>query len=170
MLKVIKELNEDNDVDGIMVQLPLPKHIDPKIIAEAIIPSKDVDAFHPLNKGLLDMGSANLIPPTALGVIELLKEYKIDLQGKYIVILGTGEISCKPLAKLFINEKCTVTMCNKNTEDIYAFTKNADILISAVGQKDLITNKDIKKDAVVINIGITKDLDGLHGDVNYEKV
>lgn len=172
-MKVIEKINEMNmndEVDGIMVQLPLPESFDKDLIAQSIAPWKDVDGFHPLNKGLLDIDRAELIPPTALGVMELLREEKIKIKGKHVVIVGTGEISGKPLSKLFLNKNATVTMCNKNTKDIYEHIKIADIVVSAVGQKHLIKNEHIKEGVIVINIGITKDEKGIHGDIKYDSM
>lgn len=166
----INEMNIDDDIDGIMVQLPLPDSIDSDLVSQAIAPWKDVDGFHPLNKGLLDIGKAELIPPTALGVMELLKEEKIKVKGMHVVIVGTGEISGKPLSKLFLNKKATITMCNKNTKDIFEHTEKADIVVAAVGHKHLIKKEHIKEGVIIINIGITKDEKGIHGDVKYDSM
>ncbi len=170
LISKIQELNQNNNVDGIMVQLPLPKTIDSKLISQAIAPWKDVDGFHPLNKGLLDMDRAEIIPPTAQGVMELFNEYKINVVGKLVVVVGLGEIAGKPLSKLLINNKATVILCHKDTKDISSLTKQADIVISAVGYKELIKSNDIKDNAIVVNIGITKDEDGVHGDVEFDRM
>ncbi len=168
IVEKINEMNINNNIDGIMVQLPLPENIDKELISQSIAPWKDVDGFHPLNKGLLDIDRAELIPPTALGVMELLKEARLNLKGRHVVIVGTGEISGKPLSKLFLNKKSTVTMCNENTKDIFEHTEKADILVAAVGKKHLIKNEHIKEGVIIINIGITKDESGIHGDVEYD--
>lgn len=171
LLVKIDELNKDERVDGIMVQLPLPKHIDTSIISQSIAPWKDVDGFHPLNKGLLDIDRAELIPPTAQGVIELLDEYKIDIKGQQVAMVGVGEISGKPLAKIMLNRGATVSMLNKETKDITVFTKNADIVVAAVGFRELVKQDAVKEGAVVINIGLTRDPDGtIHGDVAFDTI
>ncbi|NQX83422.1 MAG: bifunctional 5,10-methylenetetrahydrofolate dehydrogenase/5,10-methenyltetrahydrofolate cyclohydrolase [Mycoplasmataceae bacterium] len=170
LIKEINKLNKDSSVDGIMIQLPLPNHIDTKLICQSISPQKDVDGFHPLNKGLLDINKADLIPPTAQGVIELLNEYNIPLAGKTVAIIGLGEIAGKPLAKIFVNNDATVLMCNKKTINIFKFTKEADIVVVAVGHKYLLDETQIKKGSIVINIGITKDEEGIHGDVVFESM
>lgn len=166
----IQELNVKPNVDGIMVQLPLPAHIDTNIIMQAIAPWKDVDGFHPLNKGLLDIDGADLIPPTSQGVIELFDEYNIELKGKVVTVVGLGEIAGKPLAKILINRDATVVMCNKETVDITRHTKDADIIIAAVGYKELISADQIKEGSVIVNIGVTKDEDGIHGDVAFKSM
>ena len=170
IIEKISEMNIDNEVDGIMVQLPLPDNFDTDAISQSIAPWKDVDGFHPLNKGLLDIGKAELIPPTALGVMELLKEEKIKVKGKHVVIVGVGEISGKPLAKLFLNKNATITMCNRHTKDIFEHVEKADIVVAAVGHKHLIKNEHIKEGVIVINIGITKDEKGIHGDIEYDSM
>ncbi len=170
LMSKIHELNQNSNVDGIMVQLPLPEHIDTELISQTIAPWKDVDGFHPLNKGLLDINRSELIPPTAQGVIELLDEYNISLKGKLATIVGLGEIAGKPLSKLFINNNATVIMCNKETKNIAELTRQADIVVAAVGYKELIKEDAVKENAIVINIGITKDEEGIHGDVEFEKI
>lgn len=170
LINKINELNTNKDVDGIMIQLPLPKHIDTKLISQAIAPWKDVDGFHPLNKGLLDIDRAELIPPTAQGVIELFNEYKIDVKGKIVAMVGVGEISGKPLSKILLNKNATVLMLNKDTPDITIFTKNADIVIAAVGYKELIKKDAVKDESIIVNIGLTRDEDGIHGDVEFDTI
>lgn len=171
LLNKILKLNKDSKVDGIMVQLPLPNHIDAKIVSQSIIPWKDVDGFHPLNKGLLDLNQAQLVPPTAFGVMELLNEYKIEVNGLHAVIIGTGEISGKPLSKLLLNSGATITMCNKNTKNIESHIKQADILVVAVGHKYLIKDHNlIKKGAIIINIGVTKIENKVYGDIDFDKI
>lgn len=170
LINEIEKLNNDDSVDGVMVQLPLPPHIETTKISQVISPTKDVDGFNPLNKGLLDIDKAELMPPTALGVIKLFEEYNIDIKGLEAVMIGVGEISGKPLAKMFLNKGATVTMCNKDTKDIIKFSKDADILVVAVGHKHLIDNDGIKEGAIIVNIGVTKDNDGIHGDVTYDNM
>lgn len=170
LIKEIKKLNDDDDVDGIMVQLPLPKHIEANLISKHISPLKDVDGFNPLNKGLLDIDECELIPPTANGVITLFYEYEIDLKGKIITIIGLGEIAGKPLAKILINKNATLILCNKYTPDISKFTKQSDIVISAVGFKHLIKSEFIKKDSIVVNIGLTKEENKLYGDIEFDSI
>ncbi len=170
LVKQINLLNKDPNVDGILIQLPLPKAIDTKLIMQIINPSKDIDGFNPYNKGLLDLGVKTLIPPTAEGVMSLVKKYNIELKGKHAVILGAGEIAGKPVAKLFLNAGATVTICNKDTYDIFDFTSTADIIVSAVGMKNLFHGDDVKPGAIVINIGITKEENEIHGDPDFESV
>ena len=170
LLVKLSELNNDDKVTGIMVQLPLPQHLDPSIISQGIVPWKDVDGFNPLNKGLLDINQAELIPPTAQGVVELFKEYNINVKGKQVAMVGVGEISGKPLSKIFLNQGATVSMLNKDTKDITIFTKYADIVVAAVGYKELVKQDAVKKGAIVVNIGLTRDEDGIHGDVAFESI
>lgn len=170
LLNRINELNKSESVDGIMVQLPLPKHIDSTIISQAVVPWKDVDGFHPLNKGLLDIDIADLIPPTAEGVIELLDEYNIEVKSKVITIIGQGEIAGKPLTKILLNRGATVILCNKNTIDVSKFTLQSDIVISAVGYKHLVKKEHIKKNAVVINIGLTREEEKIFGDIEFDEI
>lgn len=170
ILNKIDELNKSSKVHGIMVQLPLPEGIDVRLIAKSIVPWKDIDGFHPYNKGLLDTGETQMIPPTAYGVLKLLEENKIEISGKEAVVIGAGEIAGKPTSKLLMNAGATVSVCNKETVDINSYIKRADILVTAVGHKNLIKSEYIKKGAVVINIGMTYDEEGLHGDFIFESV
>ncbi len=170
LVSKINELNSNPNVDGIMVQLPLPNHIDTELICQAIAPWKDVDGFHPLNKGLLDIDRSDLIPPTAEGVIELIEEYEIDVKGKVVTLIGQGEIAGKPLSKLLIHRGATVILCNKDTKDFSIFTKQSDIVISAVGYKHLVKAEDIKEGSVVINIGMTRENNEVFGDVEFESI
>ncbi len=170
LMDKIHELNKDPKVSGIMIQLPIPEQIDLALISQFIVPWKDVDGFHPLNKGSLDMGTADLVPPTAQGVITLLDHYKIDLKGKVVTMIGQGEIAGKPLSKILIHRGATVILCNKDTEDITKFTKQSDVVISAVGFKHLVGVDAIKQDAIVINIGLTREDDEIFGDVEFEAI
>ncbi len=170
LLAQIDQLNKTPNVTGIMVQLPLPAHIDVNIISQAIAPWKDVDGFHPLNKGLLDIEQTQLIPPTAEGVIMLFNEYNIDLKGKVVTMIGQGEIAGKPLSKLLIHRGATVILCNKDTVDISKFTNQSDIVISAVGYKHLLNPSHIKEGTIVVNIGLTREDDKIFGDIEYDSI
>lgn len=171
LINEISKLNNDESIDGIMVQLPLPKHINENSISKSILDSKDIDGFNPKNKGLLDISEAILIPPTALGVVALIDEYKIKIKGKKIVVIGSGEIAGKPIFKLLLNRGATITMCNKNTLNLSEFTKQADIIISAVGSHKLVNAKNTKSNSVIINVGITReDNDIIKGDVDFENL
>lgn len=167
---LISRLNADKNIDGILVQLPLPKHIDEKKIIEAIDPSKDVDGFHPINVGKLSIGYCDLLPCTPKGVIRLLKEYKIELKGKHCVVVGRSNIVGKPMAMLLLAENATVTVCHSYTKDLAKHTKEADILIAAVGKPGIIKADMIKKGAVIVDIGTTRVDGKLKGDVDFENV
>lgn len=172
LIKLIHELNNTPSINGILVQLPLYKHLNPQEIIELIDPKKDVDGFHPINIGRL---CANLpayaIPCTPKGIIKLLKAYDIDLVGKNVVVIGRSNIVGKPAALLFSNENATVTIAHSKTKDLKKITKKADIIVSATGCPKLIKADMVKKGAVVIDVGITKQLDkSLVGDVDFEKV
>ncbi len=170
LVEEISKLNEDKSVDGIMVQLPLPEHIDTNNVGMAIDPIKDVDGFHPLNKGLLDIDETDLVPPTAWGVIALLDEYEIDVKGKVVTIIGQGEIAGKPISKLMNHRGATSIICNEFTEDLAYFTRQSDVVISAVGYKHLVKADYIKEGSVVINIGFTREEDEIFGDVEFETI
>ncbi len=170
LIEKINEINNNPNSHGIMVQLPLPEHIDTELVSQAIAPWKDVDGFHPLNKGLLDINKADLIPPTAEGVIELMDEYNIDLKGKVVTLIGQGEIAGKPLSKLLIHRGATVILCNKETADISYFTKQSNVVISAVGFKHLVKIDDISNGTIVINIGLTREDNEIFGDVEFEAI
>lgn len=172
LLNHIKSLNEQEDVDGILVQLPLPAHISMQNIIDAIDPSKDVDGFHPQNMGKLFSGDLEnaFIPCTPLGIKLLLDEYNIDLKGKNVCIVGAGFIVGKPLSMLMLNYDATVSVCHKYTKDILEYTKTADILISATGVPFLIKDYMVKDGAVVIDVGISKVSGKIVGDVDFESV
>ena len=172
LLNHIKSLNEQEDVDGILVQLPLPAHISMQNIIDAIDPSKDVDGFHPQNMGKLFSGDLEnaFIPCTPLGIKLLLDEYNIDLKGKNVCIVGAGFIVGKPLSMLMLNYDATVSVCHKYTKDIVEYTKTADILISATGVPFLIKDYMVKEGAVVIDVGISKVNGKIVGDVDFESV
>ena len=172
LIELIHELNENKKVNGILVQLPLYEHLDEQKIIELINPKKDVDGFHPINVGKLYCG----LEPwakccTPKGIIKLLKGYNIQIEGKHAVVVGRSNIVGKPLAALLLKENATVTIAHSKTKSLKALTKTADILISAVGRPNIITADMVKKGAVVIDVGITKQYDRfLKGDVDFDKV
>ena len=168
ILKIIDELNNDDMVDGILVQMPLPKHLDAKKIQNSINPYKDVDGLSDVNAGKLVHGIDTLIPCTPYGIMDILKYYNIDVSGKHVVIVGRSDLVGKPLASLMTNNNATVTVCHSKTKDLIKHTKDADILIAAVGKKGVITGDMIKKDAVVIDVGINRVDGKLYGDVDFE--
>ncbi len=171
LLKIIDELNKNEDVDGILCQLPLPKHITEKNVINSILPEKDVDAFHPENVGHIMIGDYAFLPCTPAGVMEILKEYEIDVAGKNCVVVGRSNIVGKPMTMLLLKENATVTVCHSRTKDLASFTKNADILVSAVGKPGLITADMVKENAVVIDVAINRLENGkLCGDVDFENV
>ena len=173
LLKLIDELNKREDVDGILVQLPLPKHIDTRKIISSIDPSKDVDGFHPVNVGKLATGiGEGIIPCTPLGIWIMLKHYQIDTFKKDVVIVGASNIVGKPMGLIFLkNEEATITVCHKNTKDLKEHTKKADILIVAVGKPNLITEDMVREGVVVVDVGINRLENGkIVGDVDFENV
>lgn len=171
LLELVKELNQDKKVNGILVQLPLPNHIDEDLVIKTISPLKDVDGFHPENVGKLSIGQAGFVSCTPAGIIELLKYYDIEIEGKNCVVIGRSNIVGKPMAMLLLRENGTVTICHSKTKDIKSITKQADILIAAIGKAKFITKDYIKEDAVVIDVGMNKDEDGkLCGDVDFDDV
>jgi methylenetetrahydrofolate dehydrogenase (NADP+)/methenyltetrahydrofolate cyclohydrolase len=171
LLSKIHELNENNDIHGILVQLPLPKHLNEDEIIEAISPMKDVDGFHPINVGKMVVGQDVLLPCTPSGVVVMLEQSGISLSGKHVVIVGRSNIVGKPLGQMLLNKDATVTYCHSKTRDLPSFTKQADILIAAVGRANFITEEYVKKDAVVIDVGINRNNEGkLCGDVSFEDV
>ncbi|PZT47897.1 bifunctional methylenetetrahydrofolate dehydrogenase/methenyltetrahydrofolate cyclohydrolase [Helicobacter valdiviensis] len=171
LLQTISMLNQNPNIDGILVQLPLPKHIDATCVLEAISPTKDVDGFHPFNMGRIYAGLEGFIPATPMGVITLLKHYEIPLKGQNVVIVGASNIVGKPLASLFLNENATTTLCHIYTKDLKEHTKKADILCVGVGKPNLITKDMVKEGAIVVDIGINRLENGsIVGDVDYENV
>lgn len=150
----ISNLNENDDVDGILIQLPLPETIDPFRILDQIDPLKDVDGFHPYNIGLLQLGKARLKPCTPTGIIELLKEYNIEIKGKEAVVVGRSDIVGKPMAMMLLQENATVTICHSKTENLKEVTARADILVAAIGKPGFIKRDMVKKGAVIIDVGI----------------
>ena len=169
LLKLIDELNNKSSISGILVQLPVPKHIDEKTIINAIAPNKDVDAFHPVNVGKIMVGNYDFVPCTPAGVMELIKESGIDVSGKECVIVGRSNIVGKPQAMLLLHQNGTVTICHSKTKNLAEKTKNADILIAAVGIPNFIKGDIIKEGAVVIDVGINRlENKKLCGDVEFE--
>ncbi len=171
ILNTIKLMNENSNINGILVQLPLPKHINQTKILETIDPKKDVDGFHPFNMGRLVLGLDSFVPCTPLGVMKMFEEYKIELQGKNVCVIGASNIVGKPMAALLLNENATVDICHIYTKNLKEHTQRADIVIVGVGKAELITEDMIKEDAIVIDIGINRlDNGKLVGDVDFEKV
>ncbi|WP_175991084.1 bifunctional methylenetetrahydrofolate dehydrogenase/methenyltetrahydrofolate cyclohydrolase FolD [Bacillus sp. Marseille-Q1617] len=167
----IEELNRRDHIHGILVQLPLPQHINPITIIETISPSKDVDGFHPVSIGKMVTNQDTFYSCTPLGIIKMLEYENIDIKGKHVVILGRSNIVGKPAGQLFLNRDATVTYCHSKTTGLSDYTRNADILVSAVGKAKLIRAEDIKKGAVVIDVGMNRDEEGqLCGDVDFNGV
>lgn len=154
LLSTVKSLNGRDDVDGILVQLPLPDHIDEIAILEAIDPKKDVDGFHPMNVGRLNQGQRSLVPCTPAGVIEILKRSGIGIAGKHAVIVGRSNIVGKPMAALLLKENATVTICHSRTIDLPSITRQADILVAAIGRAGFVRGEHIREGATVIDVGI----------------
>ena len=169
IIKKIKELNNDENVSGILVQLPLPKHIDKKKVIETILPSKDVDGFHPMNVGNLSSGNDSSIPCTPLGCFFLIKKIENNLSGKKAVVVGRSNLNGKPMAQLLLKENCTVTITHSQTKDLKNECLKGDILVAAVGIAKLIKGDWIKKDAIVIDVGINKTDNGIVGDVDFNE-
>ncbi len=170
LLELIKQLNADDKVDGILVQLPLPARMDIVKVLEAIDPAKDVDGFHPQSMGELAAGKERLVAATPKGVIELLAEYEIPLEGKEVVIVNHSTVVGKPLAMLFLNRNATVTVCHVKTRDLAFHTRRADILVSATGVPHIITADMVKEGAIVVDVGITTKNGKTVGDVDFENV
>jgi methylenetetrahydrofolate dehydrogenase (NADP+)/methenyltetrahydrofolate cyclohydrolase len=173
LLELIDELNNRSDVDGILVQMPLPKHIDEKTVINAIDPGKDVDGFHPMNVGALVVGDKGFVSCTPAGVIQLIKRAlpDYDISGKECVIIGRSNIVGKPMSLLMLRENATVTVAHSRTKDLESVCKRADIIIAAVGKAGVITKDHVKEGAVVIDVGINRNADGkLCGDVKYDEV
>lgn len=169
LLALLEKLNKDDTVDGVLVQLPLPRHISEEKVIAAIDPSKDVDAFHAENVGKIMLGKYDFLPCTPAGVMELLRYYDLPVAGKDCVVVGRSNIVGKPQAMLLLAENGTVTICHSRTENLAEKTKNADILVVAVGRPDFITGEMIKPGATVIDVGINRKADGkLCGDVHFE--
>jgi methylenetetrahydrofolate dehydrogenase (NADP+) / methenyltetrahydrofolate cyclohydrolase len=171
LLDEIARLNKEEAVHGILVQLPLPKHINVQAVIEKISPNKDVDGFHPINVGKLTLGQEGFLPCTPIGILSMLKSKNIPIAGKHVVVIGRSNIVGKPVGQLLLKENATVTYCHSLSENIKNITKLADILIAAVGQPKLITEDYIKEGAVVIDVGVNRLDDGkLCGDVDFIEV
>tara|TARA_B100000700_G_scaffold263110_1_gene300084 strand:+ start:3055 stop:3897 length:843 start_codon:yes stop_codon:yes gene_type:complete len=170
VLNKIRELNKNKKISGILVQLPLPKHIDKKKVIETILPSKDVDGFHPVNVGNLSSGYDSSIPCTPLGCYLLLKKVEKNLNGKHAVVIGRSNLNGKPMTQLLLKENCTVTITHSKTRDLKEQCNKADIIIAAVGQPKLVKGDWVKKGAIVIDVGINKTDSGIVGDVDFEEV
>ena len=171
LLELIEKLNKKDDIHGILVQLPLPKHIDENAVINAIVPEKDVDAFHPVNVGKIMTGDYDFLPCTPAGVMCLLKHYNIDPSDKECVVVGRSNIVGKPQAMLLLHANGTVTICHSRTKDLAAKCREADILVVAIGKADFITGNMVKEGAVVIDVGINRKADGkLTGDVDFASV
>ena len=170
VLSKIIELNKNKKVSGILVQLPLPKHINKQKVIETILPEKDVDGFHPINVGNLSSGYDSKIPCTPLGCLILLKEVEKNLSGKHAVVIGRSNLNGKPMAQLLLKENCTVTITHSKTKDLKSQCNKADIIIAAVGKPKLVKGDWVKKNAIVIDVGINKTTDGIVGDVDFNEV
>ena len=171
LLALIAQLNADDSIHGVLCQLPLPKHLDERDVIEAIAPEKDVDCFHPANVGRLSIGGGTFLPCTPAGVVELLRFYGVDAAGKNCVVVGRSNIVGKPMSMLMLRENATVTTCHSRTRDLAAHTRQADILISAIGKAKFITADMFKPGAVVVDVGMNRDENGkLCGDVDFETV
>jgi len=170
VLEKIEELNKDETVSGILVQLPLPKHIDKKKVIETIVPSKDVDGFHPMNVGNLSSGYDSSVPCTPLGCYLLIKKVESNLNGKKAVIVGRSNLNGKPMMQLLLKENCTVTITHSKTKDLKAECLEADIIVVAVGIPELVKGDWVKKDTIVIDVGINKTEKGIVGDVDFDGV
>ncbi|WDL91124.1 bifunctional methylenetetrahydrofolate dehydrogenase/methenyltetrahydrofolate cyclohydrolase FolD [Bacillus sp. HNR-4] len=171
LLAEIDRLNGDDRINGILVQLPLPKHIEEKAIIERISPEKDVDGFHPISVGRMMTGQDTFLPCTPHGIVELVKETNLDISGKHVVVIGRSNIVGKPVGQLFLNENATVTYCHSKTQNMKELTKLADILIVAVGRPKMVTADYMKEGAVVIDVGVNRLETGkLCGDVDFDNV
>lgn len=169
LVALVEKLNEDKTVNGILCQLPLPKHLDEKTILNLIRPEKDVDAFHPENVGHIMIGDFNFLPCTPAGIMEMLRYEKIDLDGKNCVVIGRSNIVGKPMAMLMLKENATVTICHSRTKNLKEIVAGADVIVAAVGRPNFVTADMVKEGAVIIDVGINRMDDGkLCGDVDFE--
>ncbi|MFN5025300.1 MAG: bifunctional 5,10-methylenetetrahydrofolate dehydrogenase/5,10-methenyltetrahydrofolate cyclohydrolase [Bacteroidota bacterium] len=176
LIAEVEKINHNESIDGLIVQLPLPKHINEKKITETISWKKDVDGFHPMNVGLMFKGLPCFLPATPFGIIKLLEHYQVETTGKHCVIIGRSDIVGKPMSALMLQKNCTVTVCHSKTQDLSSFTRNADIVIAALGIPEFLKGDMIKPGAVVIDVGITRVADNtkksgyaLKGDVAFEE-
>ncbi len=170
LLDKIRELNKNNKISGILVQLPLPRHIDKRKVIETIEPGKDVDGFHPMNVGNLSSGYDSSIPCTPLGCSLLIKQVEKNLNGKHAVVIGRSNLNGKPMTQLLLKENCTVTITHSRTKDLKTECLRADVIIAAVGIPKLVKGNWVKKGAIVIDVGINKTDSGLVGDVDFDEV
>ena len=171
LLSLIEKLNNDDTVDGILCQLPLPKHLDETLVINSISYQKDVDAFHPVNVGKIMIGNYNMLPCTPAGIMELIKSTGIDLKGKHAVVIGRSNIVGKPMAMLLLHADATVTVCHSKTQNLKEICRSADILVAAVGRAGFVTADMVKEGAVVIDVGINRNSEGkICGDVDFENV
>ena len=170
LLDLVRELGEDDEVDGILVQLPLPAHIDSDVIVQAINPAKDVDGLTPVNAGLLAHGTPGLVPCTPRGVMELLSHEGVELEGAEAVVVGRSKLVGVPVARLLLQANATVTVCHSRTRDLAAVCRRADVLVAAVGRARMITADMVKPGATVIDVGINRTDEGLAGDVDFGPV
>lgn len=170
LLDIIENLNERSDIHGILVQLPLPRHLDEFEIISSVAPEKDVDGFHPVNQGLMLLGRDAIYPCTPAGVVEMLKRYHIRIEGRHAVVIGRSNIVGKPAAVLLLKENATVTICHSKTENLSEITKTADILVVAVGRPKMVTADMVKEGAAVIDVGINRVESKIVGDVDFEAV
>jgi methylenetetrahydrofolate dehydrogenase (NADP+)/methenyltetrahydrofolate cyclohydrolase len=170
LLSQIDRLNRDNDVDGILVQLPLPKQIDSKKVIEAIDPAKDVDGFHPFNVGLLHLGRPTLVPCTPAGIMRLIASTETAVAGSRAVVVGRSDIVGKPVAALLLQQSATVSICHSRTRDLGGVVREAEIVVAAIGKPRIVTAEMIKPGAVVIDVGINRVDGKLAGDVDFQRV
>lgn len=171
LLNVIDNLNKNQNIDGILLQSPIPKHLDINKAFRAILPEKDVDGFHPINAGKLSIGEKCFVPCTPHGVVKIIEEYNIETEGKNVVIVGRSNIVGKPLIQCMLQKNATVTVCHSKTRNLEEFTRKADILIVAIGKQKFITENMVKEGVVVIDIGINRNEEGkLVGDVDFDSV
>ncbi len=170
LLNLIDELNNKKSINGILCQLPLPKHLNEKLIINSILPEKDVDAFHPHNVGRIMIGDYDFVPCTPAGIMEMLKFEGIDAEGKLCVVIGRSNIVGKPMGMLLLHKNGTVTICHSRTRNLKEICKEADILVAAVGRANFVTADMVKEGAVVIDVGMNRENGKLCGDVNFEEV
>lgn len=170
VLSTIHRLNKDETVDGILVQLPVPKHLDAKAIVHALDPNKDVDGLHPMNVAKLYENEKGFVPCTPKGIMRLLKEYKVDVVGKHCVVLGRSNLVGRPVAQLLLNENATVTICHSKTQNLSELTQQADIIVVAIGRANFLTSKDVKHAACIIDVGINRVDGKLVGDVAFDEL
>lgn len=171
LVALVKKLNNDEKIHGILVQLPLPKHLDEKAVINTILPEKDVDAFHPVNVGKIMIGDYDFVPCTPAGIMELIAESNVEIEGKNCVVIGRSNIVGKPMSMLLLHKNGTVTTCHSRTKNIKEVTKQADILVAAVGKANFVTADMVKPGAVVIDVGMNRLDDGkLVGDVAFDEV